>query len=129
LWKVISWDFIIKLPKLKDLVIKQLYNAILVIINRLTKWGYFIACTEEISAKNVAQIYVKKVFARHKSLKKNHIGQRPKVHDSILGNLFGRTKSLCSNINSISSANRWSNKKTEPDIGTVFTTLCQLHTE
>jgi len=27
------------------------------------KWGYFIACTEEISAEDVAQIYVKEVFA------------------------------------------------------------------
>jgi len=27
------------------------------------KWGYFIAYTEEISAEDVVQIYVKKVFA------------------------------------------------------------------
>ena len=40
---------------------------ILVIVNRLTKWGYFIACTEEISAEDVAQIYVKEVFSWHKS--------------------------------------------------------------
>ena len=62
-WKIILWDFIVKLPKLKDLFIKQLYNAILIIINRLTKWGYFIACTEEISAEDIAQIYIKEVFA------------------------------------------------------------------
>jgi len=35
-----------------------------------TKRGYFIACTKEISAKDVAQIYVKKMFAQHGSLKK-----------------------------------------------------------
>ena len=57
------WDFIVKLLKSKDLVTEQLHNVILVIINKLTKWGYFIACTEEISAKDVAQIYVKEVFA------------------------------------------------------------------
>jgi len=44
--------------------------VILVIVNRLIKWGYFIAYTEEISAENVAQIYVKEVFAQHRSLKK-----------------------------------------------------------
>jgi len=27
------------------------------------KWGYFIAYTEEISAEDIAQIYVKEVFA------------------------------------------------------------------
>ena len=31
------------------------------------KWGYFIACTEEISAEDVTQIYVKEVFAWHRS--------------------------------------------------------------
>jgi len=36
----------------------------------LTKWGYFVACTEEVSAKNVTQIYVKEVFLWHGSLKK-----------------------------------------------------------
>ena len=61
--KVILWDFIVKLLKLKDPVTKQLYNVILVIIDRLTKWGYFIACTEEILAEDVAQIYVKEVFS------------------------------------------------------------------
>ena len=34
------------------------------------KWGYFIACIEEISAEDIAQIYVKEVFLQHKSPKK-----------------------------------------------------------
>jgi len=42
----------------------------LVIINKLTKWGYFITCAKEISVKNIAQIYVKKTFAQHGLLKK-----------------------------------------------------------
>jgi len=42
------------LSKSKDLVTGQLYNAILVIVDRLMKWGYFIACTEEILAEDVA---------------------------------------------------------------------------
>ena len=54
LWKIILWDFIIKLLKSKDLVTGQLHDAILIIVNRLTKWGYFIACTEEISAEDIA---------------------------------------------------------------------------
>jgi len=51
------------LPKSKDPVTGQLYNAILIIIDRLIKWGYFIAYTKEISAEDVVQIYVKEVFA------------------------------------------------------------------
>ena len=43
-----------KLLKSKDLVIGQVHDAILVIVDKLTKWGYFIACIEEISAENIA---------------------------------------------------------------------------
>jgi len=35
---------------------------ILVIIDRLTKWGYFIAYIKEILIKDIACIYIKKVF-------------------------------------------------------------------
>ena len=64
-WEVISWDFIVKLPKSKDPITGQEYDSIFVIVDKFTKWGYFIACTEEISAEDVAQVYVKEVFSRH----------------------------------------------------------------
>ena len=51
--------------KLRDPITRQDYNAILVIVDKLTKWGYFIACKEEISAEDIARIYIKEVFARH----------------------------------------------------------------
>jgi len=58
------------LPKLRDPITKQDYNAILVIVNKLIKWGYFIVYTEEISAEDIARIYVKEVFIRHGVLSK-----------------------------------------------------------
>jgi len=58
------------LLKLKDPIIGQDYNAILVIVDKLTKWGYFIAYTEEILAEDIARIYVKEVFARYRALNK-----------------------------------------------------------
>jgi len=35
---------------------------ILVIVDRITKWGYFILYIEEILAKDIARIYIKEVF-------------------------------------------------------------------
>jgi len=58
------------LLKLRDPITGQDYNAILVIIDKLIKWGYFIACIEEILAENVARIYIKEVFIRHRVLSK-----------------------------------------------------------
>ena len=41
-WKSIALDFIVKLLLSKDLIIGIEYDLILVIIERLTKYGYFI---------------------------------------------------------------------------------------
>jgi len=43
---------------------------ILVIVDKLIKWGYFIAYTEEILAEDVAKIYIKEVFVRYRVLSK-----------------------------------------------------------
>ena len=39
-------------------------------MDKFTKWGYFVTYTEEILAENIVQIYIKKVFVRHKALNK-----------------------------------------------------------
>ena len=54
-----------KLLKLKDLITSQEHNTIFIIINKFTKWGYFIIYTEEILVKDIAQIYIKEVFIRY----------------------------------------------------------------
>ena len=46
----------------------RIYNIILVIVNKLIKWGYFIAYIEEILVEDVARIYIKEVFIRYKVL-------------------------------------------------------------
>ena len=42
----------------------------LVIVDKLTKQGYFIAYTEEILAEDIAKIYIKEVFIRYRVLVK-----------------------------------------------------------
>jgi len=39
--------------------------VILIIVDRITKWGYFILYIEEILTEDVARIYIKEVFSRH----------------------------------------------------------------
>ena len=59
-----------KLLKLKDPITKQEYNSIFIIVDKFTKWGYFIAYIEEILAEDIAQTYIKKVFLKHRVLTK-----------------------------------------------------------
>jgi len=47
-------------------------------VDKLIKWGYFIAYTEEILAEDVAKIYVKEVFIRHKALDKIILDRDPR---------------------------------------------------
>ena len=42
----------------------------LVIVDKLTKWGYFIPYIEEVLAEDIARIYIKEVFIRHRVLDK-----------------------------------------------------------
>ena len=42
-----------KLLKLKNPITRQEYDSIFIIINKFTKWGYFIAYTEEILVKDI----------------------------------------------------------------------------
>ena len=39
-------------------------------MDKLIKWGYFIAYIEEILAENITKIYIKEVFIRYKALSK-----------------------------------------------------------
>jgi len=41
-----------------------------VIVDKLIKWGYFIAYIEEILAEDVTRIYIKEVFIRYRALSK-----------------------------------------------------------
>ena len=40
------------------------------IVDKFTKWGYFVACTEEILVEDIVQIYMKEVFIRYRALDK-----------------------------------------------------------
>ena len=56
--------------KLKDPITGVEYNVILIIVDKYIKWGYFITYIKAITAKDLARIYIKEVFARYRSLEK-----------------------------------------------------------
>jgi len=44
--------------------------VILVIVDKIIKWGYFILYTEKILTKDIIRIYIKEVFLQYRLLKK-----------------------------------------------------------
>ena len=55
----------VKLLKFKELLTKVLYNAILVIINRLTKYRYFILYKEASNVEELAYIFLRVLAANY----------------------------------------------------------------
>ena len=64
-WISVVLDFIVKLPKSKEPITKVVYNSILVIINRLTKYGYFIQYKKALLAEDLAYTFYKYVVRNH----------------------------------------------------------------
>ena len=59
-----------KLLKLKNSITRQEYDSIFIIIDKFTKWGYFIAYIKEILVEDVVQVYIKEVFSKYRVLDK-----------------------------------------------------------
>ncbi|KAD6453660.1 hypothetical protein E3N88_08366 [Mikania micrantha] len=59
-WEHITMDLITKLPKTR-----KGYDAIWVIVDRLTKSAHFIPIRESYSSEKMAEVYVKEIVSRH----------------------------------------------------------------
>ena len=58
-WQQISMDFIGPLPQ------SDSYNCILVIVDRLTKMAHFLPTTTDISAPDVAKLFLDNIYRLH----------------------------------------------------------------
>ena len=61
-------DFIVKLLLLKESIIETKYDSLLVIIDKLTKYIYFIPYKEANNAEEIAYAFLKIVVAQHSVL-------------------------------------------------------------
>ena len=69
-WKLIVFNFIIKLSSFKKLIIKIKYDSILIIICKFTKYKYFIPYQEASTAEDLTYVFFKNIHNYHKLLKK-----------------------------------------------------------
>jgi hypothetical protein len=56
-------DFIVKLLKSKEPGTEKSYDFIFVVINRLTKYGYFIPCRKDMSAEDLAYLFNRHIIS------------------------------------------------------------------
>jgi hypothetical protein len=77
-WESVAWDFIIKLLELKELISNAQYDSILIIIDKLTKFGYFLSYRESSTAEELVYIFLRKIVANHE-LPREIISDRNKL--------------------------------------------------
>jgi hypothetical protein len=61
----VALDFVIKLPLFRELMTGVIYNSIMVVTDRLTKYTYFISYFKSSLAKDLAYIFYKYIVANH----------------------------------------------------------------
>ena len=64
-WKTIAFDFIVKLPVLQEPMTQQYYDTILVVTDKLTKYGNFVPYLEGSSAEELAYAFYKYIISDH----------------------------------------------------------------
>jgi hypothetical protein len=80
-WTSISLDFITDLPKSKEPVSGRQYDAILVIVDRLTKYSYFLPYLKTGTAEDLAYVFLRNIAAQH-GMPKELVSDRDKLFTS-----------------------------------------------
>jgi len=76
-WKSISMDFITDVPKSEG------DDAILIVIDRITKMAHFLLCTKEMDARQFSELFMREIFRLH-GLPKDIITDRGSIFTSDL---------------------------------------------
>jgi hypothetical protein len=61
----VTLDFVIKLPLFKELMTGMIYNSIMIVTDRLTKYAYFIPYLKNFLAEDLVYMFHKYVMANH----------------------------------------------------------------
>ena len=62
LWEEITMDFITKLLKSKDPIILIMYNSIIIVVDRLIKYIYFIPLKEMYDVEQLRYLYIDRII-------------------------------------------------------------------
>ena len=74
-------DFITKLPKSKDPVTTEIYDAIMVIVDKLTKYAIMLPFKEKYNAEQLAFILLNRLIRDH-NIPKSTTSDRDKLFTS-----------------------------------------------
>ena len=62
-WETIMMDFVVKLPKSTDPATKVVYNSILVVVDKLTKYTHLVLWKESGTVNKLASVLLKELVS------------------------------------------------------------------
>jgi hypothetical protein len=65
IWQDVILDFVTKLSLFKELMTGVIYDSIIIVTDRFTKYAYFIPYLENFLAEDLAYIFYKYVIANY----------------------------------------------------------------
>jgi hypothetical protein len=118
-WEDICMDFIVGLPNTS-----QHHDSIWVIVDRLTKTAHFLPVHTTHKTEKYAEIYIDQIVRLH-GIPKTIVSYRGALFcGTLLGAAPRITWDPCNKKLSIPSADRWSDRKSEPNPRRHVASLC-----
>ena len=89
LWETIMMDFVVKLPKSTDPATKVVYDSILVVVDKLTKYTHLVLWKESGTTNKLASVLLRELVS-HQGLPKTIISDQDKLFTSKFWNTWTR---------------------------------------
>ena len=89
LWETIIMDFVVKLPKSTDPATKVVYDSILVVVDKLTKYTHLVLWKESGTTNKLASVLLKELVS-HQELLKTIISDQDKLFILKFWNIWTR---------------------------------------
>ncbi|KAL4567311.1 hypothetical protein LXL04_022892 [Taraxacum kok-saghyz] len=107
IWEHISIDFVLGLPKSKG------FDAILVVVDRLSKYNHFVLLKHPYTARSVAEVFVKEIV-RHHGIPMSIVSDRDPLFLSRFWQEIFRSQAPATYEFSIPSRDRWADGIDQP---------------
>ena len=107
-WEDLTMDFIVGLPLAKGL------SAILVVVDRLSKYAHFGALPSQFTAEHAAALFSEIVLTLHGFPFFDYLGSRSDLHERLLEDIVQDQWHYFEELDGLSPPNRWTDGGLEP---------------
>ena len=99
-WETITMDFVVKLPKSTDPATKVVYDSILVVVDKLTKYTHLVPWKESGTVNKLASVLLRELVS-HRGLPKTIISDQDKLFTSKFWNTWTKQPGIDTRMSTV----------------------------